>query len=60
MREKLTELEMHRLQEAQRNSSELLRTFKQRRLSNEGVDWMKMLEESVNSLSALLLIAGQH
>ena len=52
---KLTEVQKHRLREALRDSSEVLREIKQHRLSGEALIDMKLLEESVQGLEALLL-----
>lgn len=53
---KLTEVQKFRLREALRDSAAVLQEIKQQHLSGEALVDMKLLEESVQGIEAVLLL----
>ena len=52
---RLTELQRHKLQEAHKNASDVLREVKQKKLRGKELENMKILEVAVQHLEVLFL-----
>lgn len=52
---KLTEMQRHKLREANKNASDVLRELKAQELKGKALDRMKALEEAVGNIEVVLL-----
>lgn len=52
---KITELQVHKIDESYRNSSQVLHEIKRKALKGKDLDFMKMLESVVQTLEILLI-----